>query len=417
MDRKFNSDEQWYISPLLELRTVREDLLESRENAEDTIDRKIRNAEEKTEKEQEAEMWLESMMTEENMTEEEALEAIDEVGNLDMFLGPSDLHVRKLEEMKGDQDFLKKSVLHTHEHVAKRVEQIKHSRQRKSQYVTTLKYDKYLLNGGDNTAFYRPQCSLTEKCDDDIVIIVDVIAAYNRQLESAELRSSRLLKAQTKFMLRGDTLLWDLRQRLHCISDTIFPLENGKELEGADLAQTTATKFPSSFIFIHDTFYVDSAHPNADDISYPIRQFMQQRNIFDTVEPQVMEGVRIVDLSLRLGQPYVFQHSGNCEHLLIFHDLRLLHETDPQGIEKYPFVLFDRGSERKCDFCKKGHVEFVVERHELLPNTYTYCCRPCFQEYNYVHGMKTHSFNAWPYTESQKVENHGWPFDVPEDDN
>ncbi|KAF1760607.1 hypothetical protein GCK72_008856 [Caenorhabditis remanei] len=56
---------------------------------------------------------------------------------------------------------------------------------------------------------------------------------------------------------------------------------------------------------------------------------------------------------------------------------------------------------------------FVVERHELLPNTYTYFCRSCFQEFNFVHGVKTHSFNAWPYTELKKVEcvQNGWPFE------
>lgn len=417
MDRKLHADDQWYVSPLLELKQVKEDLLEAKQSGEDTVDREIADPEGKHEKEQEMEALLQSMMVVPGITMEEAAEAVEEVTNLDMFLGPSDLHVRKLDDMKGDKDFLKKSKLHTHEHVAKREEQMKTSRQRKSAYVTALKYDKYLMNGGMNTAFYRPQCSLTNTCDDDIVITVDVICPYNRQLESNELRSSRLLKPQTKLLLRGDTLLYDLRQKLHCISDTIFPLGNGHELEAADLGQTTASKFPSSFIFVHDTFYVDSGHPSATDISFPIRQFMQHKDIYDPVEARLMENVKVVDLSLRLGQPYVFQHQGNCEHLLIFHDLRLLHETDPRGIEKFPFILFEKGSERKCEICRRGHVEFVVERHELLPNTYTYFCRPCFQEFNFVHGMKSHSFNAWPYTEAQKVENqNGWPFDMQDDD-
>uniref|UniRef100_A0A1I7UMN3 snRNA-activating protein complex subunit 3 n=1 Tax=Caenorhabditis tropicalis TaxID=1561998 RepID=A0A1I7UMN3_9PELO len=410
MDRKLNSDEQWYISPLLDLHKVRNDLLECRDSAEDTIDREIQDRDRKTEAEQELEMWMQSLETTPGILEEEAALAIEEVGNIDIFLeGPSETHIQTLEEMKGDRKFLEKSVLHTHKHLLKREEQMKSSRQRKSAYVTSLKYDKYLLNGGMNTKCFRPQCSLTSKCDDDIVIVVDVMIPYNRQLQSNELRTSRLLKPQSKFMLRGDTLLSDLRRKLHCISDTIFPLENGLELEPVDVDETTASKYPSAFIFINRTFYVDSSHPNACDISFPIRKFMEQKEIFEETDAQVMEGVKIIDLQLRLGQPYVFQHSGNCEHLLIFHDLRLLHETDPRGIDNYPFVLFQKGNEKKCDFCKKSHVEFVVERHELLPNTYTYFCRSCFQEYNFVHGVKTHSFYAWPYTETQAVST--WQMD------
>lgn len=84
---------------------------------------------------------------------------------------------------------------------------------------------------------------------------------------------------------------------------------------------------------------------------------MQKKDIFDPVEATKMDGIKIIDLKLRLGQPYVFQHSGNCEHLLIFHDLRLLHESDPQNLEKYPLTVYEKGNEKKCDVCKKGHVE------------------------------------------------------------
>ncbi|VDK83569.1 unnamed protein product [Cylicostephanus goldi] len=62
----------------------------------------------------------------------------------------------------------------------------------------------------------------------------------------------------------------------------------------------------------------------------PIREFMARKKCFDPVTSRDIDGVKIIDLKLRLGQPYVFQHSGTCEHLLIFHDLRLLEKTDVQ---------------------------------------------------------------------------------------
>uniref|UniRef100_A0A8R1I5B6 Small nuclear RNA-activating complex polypeptide 3 n=1 Tax=Caenorhabditis japonica TaxID=281687 RepID=A0A8R1I5B6_CAEJA len=275
-----------------------------------------------------------------------------------MFLeGPSDICTRTLSDLKGNQGFLKTSTLYTHQSVRNRDELIQSSRHRKSAYVTSLKYDKYIVSNRDDTNLYRPQCSAKSECDNDIVLTVDALQPYNRMLHPSELRSSRLLRPMGKFLVRGDTLLFDLRQKLCCQSDTIVPLENGEELNPMNLDFCTAEKFPSAFIFIHDTFYVDSSSPHAKDISFPIRNFMQQKEIFDPVEATKMDDIRIVDLKLRLGQPYLFQHSGNCEHLLVFHDLRLLHESDPHGLEKYPFTLYEKTNDRKCEVCKKSHVE------------------------------------------------------------
>jgi hypothetical protein len=35
-----------------------------------------------------------------------------------------------------------------------------------------------------------------------------------------------------------------------------------------------------------------------------------------------MEETKFEDLTIKLGYPYVYTHQGNCEHLLIFRDLR-----------------------------------------------------------------------------------------------
>lgn len=94
MDRKFNSDEQWYISPLLNLATVKEEMLEVRELGEGQfiilkqsnivefsviIDRTMDDFDSKTEKEHEMEMWKNSLSYIQGVTEEESLEAIEEV--------------------------------------------------------------------------------------------------------------------------------------------------------------------------------------------------------------------------------------------------------------------------------------------------------------------------------------------------
>ena len=66
-----------------------------------------------------------------------------------------------------------------------------------------------------------------------------------------------------------------------------------------------------------------------------------------------MSEVRVKELTLRLGQPYLFQHQGNCEHLLIFSDLRLLNASDEQLPERYPIKVYDTRTEILCFVCRR----------------------------------------------------------------
>uniref|UniRef100_A0A0N4YE45 snRNA-activating protein complex subunit 3 n=1 Tax=Nippostrongylus brasiliensis TaxID=27835 RepID=A0A0N4YE45_NIPBR len=227
---------------------------------------------------------------------------------------------------------------------------------------------------------------------------------------------------ERKLLLRGDSTLMSLRQKILCICDSVVELEDGKELEPVDQSRasfcsefvTHMVLYPSSFIFIHDTFYVDYSLPNSTDISEPIREFMAKKKCFDPVISRNIEGVRIIDLKLRLfnrlhqssehhfycgrlGQPYVFQHSGTCEHLLIFHDLRLLEKSDAQELDRYPMVLYEKKGDVRCAACKRGYAAFVVEECERLPSPYMMFCDSCFREFFFLHGHKIGRFTAHPY--------------------
>ena len=82
------------------------------------------------------------------------------------------------------------------------------------------------------------------------------------------------------------------------------------DLEEPFVAKTDAFKYPpkySSLLFYCSTI-VDWA--NRDSVSV---------GPFTSCS---MQGVCMRDLSVRLGQPYLFLHQGNCEHLLVFSDLR-----------------------------------------------------------------------------------------------
>uniref|UniRef100_A0A183CL36 snRNA-activating protein complex subunit 3 n=1 Tax=Globodera pallida TaxID=36090 RepID=A0A183CL36_GLOPA len=74
----------------------------------------------------------------------------------------------------------------------------------------------------------------------------------------------------------------------------------------------------------------------------PIREFLDRKpKQFGPYKVEDMANVRVVDLNLRLGQPYVYQHQGRCEHVLIFSDIRLLLPGDVQNLADYPIRLYD----------------------------------------------------------------------------
>ena len=102
--------------------------------------------------------------------------------------------------------------------------------------------------------------------------------------------------------------------------------------------------FPGAFFYIEGCFYDDDRQPHASKLSRSAITLLVL--IFDksskvnfscscivdwanqddvSVGPftsQSMQEVTFSQLTLRLGQPYLFTHQGNCEHLIVFTDLR-----------------------------------------------------------------------------------------------
>lgn len=85
----------------------------------------------------------------------------------------------------------------------------------------------------------------------------------------------------------------------------------------------------------------------------PIREFMARKVDFGPHEVKNIADVRIIDLKLRLGQPYLYQHQGKCEHLLVFSDLRLVNASDEQKVDEYPIRVYDTVKQIMCCVCKE----------------------------------------------------------------
>jgi snRNA-activating protein complex subunit 3 len=79
--------------------------------------------------------------------------------------------------------------------------------------------------------------------------------------------------------------------------------------------------YKSGFIFIEDTFYNDHRDPANLDYSKVIREWAVSHGL-GPFRTAAMEKTKFEELTVRLGYPYVYQHQGNCEHLIVFSDVR-----------------------------------------------------------------------------------------------
>ena len=57
-----------------------------------------------------------------------------------------------------------------------------------------------------------------------------------------------------------------------------------------------------------------------------MKEWAKKNNIAN-FKSERMESTKFIDLSVKLGFPYLYTHLGDCEHLLIFTSLKLVYYT------------------------------------------------------------------------------------------
>lgn len=232
--------------------------------------------------------------------------------------------------------------------------------------------------------------------DKDIVLTVHLIKPMNRTPESTENLDFKH-RCEVKMQIRGDMSLVKFRQKIFCAADFWTNKQDFEVLSRNTYTDCFFnTKFPSNFLFIHDTFYLDLREPNSINISESICEFMKRKQKdFGNFYTKDMANIRVIDLKIRLGQPYVYMHQGCCEHLFIFTDLRLLNPGDVQNIENYPIRLFNNISPKLCSVCNSDVAGYVITESDRIPTCPAFLCVNCFSKFNYDHnGQRIGQFKA-----------------------
>ncbi|EEZ98845.2 snRNA-activating protein complex subunit 3-like Protein [Tribolium castaneum] len=215
--------------------------------------------------------------------------------------------------------------------------------------------------------------------------------------------ASEKLRFSHEIVVLGRNTLTELRDTIMCSSD--FGLCKEVENTSADLKPLANARniYPSGFIFIDNVFYNDFRDPNSIDYSFPIIEWAKEKQI-KNLSSENMENVRIESLTPRFGYPYLYMHQGDCEHLFIFADARLLNSSDCLHSQFYPHVLkINRNINRMCFMCSVSFAKWIVVDSDRLPQHKVFMCTDCCNSYNYVNGEKLGSFKLYPYYEKHVV--------------
>ncbi|XP_066585077.1 snRNA-activating protein complex subunit 3 isoform X2 [Prorops nasuta] len=200
----------------------------------------------------------------------------------------------------------------------------------------------------------------------------------------------------------GSQTLAQLRDKISCISDLSIPTEvsNNPDVKLGPMAKDV---YKSGFLFIENIFYNDTRDPNNLNYSQVIKQWAQMRDL-GSFQTASLEHTRIDSLTVRFGFPWVYQHQGSCEHLIVFSAARLINENDEQAVAAYPRVQRIKPSGTKyCMMCSDLSVSWITTDNDRVPHDLAYYCDTCFRSFNYIDGIKIGNFKAYAYPRNPNV--------------
>ncbi|KAL2475804.1 snRNA-activating protein complex subunit [Abeliophyllum distichum] len=178
-----------------------------------------------------------------------------------------------------------------------------------------------------------------------------------------------------EFLVLGRQFLTEVRDKIYCLTDEIMKKAGQHD--------------PSGYFLIEDVFCNDMRELSAIDYSKPILDWLEnskddalekweciiagelqqkQKALLGSEKAQLpvfkavhMHKTRFCDLRFRLGAGYLYCHQGDCKHLIVIRDMRLIQPEDVQNRAAYPLVTFQSKLRyRKCSACKIYRAEKVT---------------------------------------------------------
>ncbi|KAH0628327.1 hypothetical protein JD844_009327 [Phrynosoma platyrhinos] len=215
------------------------------------------------------------------------------------------------------------------------------------------------------------------------------------------LQKHKLRKPYQTMLVLGSQKLTELRDSISCVSD----LQIGGEFSNhPDQAPENISKdlYKSAFFYFEGVFYDDRRYPECSDLSSTIIEWAESRDRgYANLRSAKMEDYTFKDLNIKIGFPYLYCHQGDCEHIIIITDIRLIHRDDCLDRSLYPLLTRKHWLwTKKCFVCKMYTARWVTNEDSLAPQDPSFFCNICFQMLHYdAHGNKLGEFLAYPYVD------------------
>jgi len=94
-----------------------------------------------------------------------------------------------------------------------------------------------------------------------------------------------------------------------------------------------------------------------------------------------LKNIRFGDLNIRLGARYLYKHQIDCEHIIVFQDIRLFHQNDDLDSLSYPMHVHQyKMNRRNCGCCEYTGASMVCYNDVLSPSSPFFYCESCFEK-------------------------------------
>lgn len=217
-----------------------------------------------------------------------------------------------------------------------------------------------------------------------------------------------------EFLVLGRQFLTEVKDKIYCLTDEIMKKAGQYDSSG--------------YFLIEDVFCNDMREPSSVDYSKTILDWLenskndalekwefisagelrqkhkallgsenkQQLPRFKSVH---MKTTRFCDLRFRLGAGYLYCHQGDCKHLIVIRDMRLVHPEDVQNRLAYPIISHQpKFIFKKCSVCKIYRAEKVTVDDKWTSENPCYFCDICYYMLHYVNGSLLYSdFSVYDY--------------------
>ncbi|KAM9857003.1 snRNA-activating protein complex subunit 3 [Aulostomus maculatus] len=270
-------------------------------------------------------------------------------------------------------------------------------RKKKQDYKASLKiaknrHDLY-ADEMERTMFGRkPEAVADMVSTGDVILTINVYypASFERFL---------YVRPHMTLLMTGSHSLADLRDAICCVSDLQVC---GEFSNTPDMVPDFISKdhYKSAFFFFEGVFYNDMRLPECRDISITTIEWAKSRN-FPLFHQAKMEDTKLKDLKVKVGFPYLYCHQGDCEHLVIITDVRLIHMNDCLDKKLYPLLAHKhRVITQKCFVCYVYIARWLTTSDQFAPSDPCLFCDKCFRMLHYnTEGHKLGEFLAYPYVD------------------